>query len=80
MKKKICLPFFAEDEASVATGGIIIHDKPRTESGAQVSNLKTKARNSFRNVGRKLQAAGRKIMDELEEASSPAPKRDSSKE
>jgi ankyrin repeat protein len=66
----ICLPFFAEDEASVATGGIVIHDKPRTEGGAQTASVKTLARNSFRNVGRKLKEAGKKIRDELEQGTS----------
>ncbi len=66
---RVCLPFFADDEASVATGGIVINDKPRSENGAQVANVKTKARNSFRNVGRKLKEAGKKIRDELEAGS-----------
>jgi hypothetical protein len=64
----VCLPFFAEDQASVATGGIVIHDKPRHENAVNLSGAKVKARNSMRAFASKVKIAGGKLAAALDEA------------
>ncbi len=61
----ICLPFFAEDENATATGGIVLHDKARSENAAQVAGAKNFARNSFKQFAAQVKKAGKDISDSI---------------
>ena len=72
---KVCLPFYADDEASLATGGIIIEDKPTVENAAQFSGAKNNARKTMNSIGKKLKQAGKAMGDAIENSSTPQTKK-----